>query len=390
MREEAGCKPTIEECRSVLERLVREDTCQPEGNEGKLADLIRQMLPEDLECRKIEHTSQRASLVVRVEGERKEGGLALIGHLDTVACSEQDGWAYPPHQAKVKGDILYGRGAADMKGGVAAMILALQQILGAGKRPKSPIYFCFTADEESRGTGICSIVKDGCLDLVDEVIICEPSDEKIGICEKGALWLRVVIQGKASHASRPELGVNAVEYGMHFADRLRMAVEGNRRHSILGQDTVSVTRFCGGVMTNIIPAGAQMELDIRTVPGTSHDEIIHMAREICAETMSAHPAVHMEIDVLNNRPALETPGDSPFVRRMMEAAGSVGISAEPKGLYFYTDASQMMGERTIPFVIAGPGDDAMAHCVNEHISLSSVVRYTELYSRYITEHYIMQ
>ena len=106
MREEAGCKPTIEECRKVLESLVRVDTCQPEGNEGKLADLIRQMLPEGLKCRKLVHSSQRASLVVKVEGEAGEGGLALIGHLDTVACSEQDGWAYPPHQAEVKGDIL--------------------------------------------------------------------------------------------------------------------------------------------------------------------------------------------------------------------------------------------------------------------------------------------
>lgn len=387
MREEAGCKPTIEECRKVLERLVRVDTCQPEGNEGKLADLIRQMLPEGLECRKLVHSSQRASLVVKVEGEAEEGGLALIGHLDTVACSEQDGWAYPPHQAEVKGDILYGRGAADMKGGDAAMILTLQQIARSGKKPGRPIYFCFTADEESKGMGICSIVEEKCLDQVEEVIICEPSDEKIGICEKGALWLRTAVRGKASHASRPELGVNAVEYGIHFANRLKAAVEGNKSHPILGQDTVSVTRFDGGVMTNIIPASAQMELDIRTVPGTSHDDIIRTADDICKEIMSMHPAVHMEVEVLNNRPALETPQDSPFVRRVMETAKRTGISGEPKGLYFYTDASQMMFGRTVPFVIAGPGDDALAHCVNEHISLSSVARYTELYSRYIMEHY---
>lgn len=387
MREEAGCKPTIEECRKVLESLVRVNTCQPEGNEGELVDLIRQMLPEGIECRKIEHTPQRASMIVKVEGETEEGGLALIGHLDTVACSEQDGWAYPPHQAEVKGDILYGRGAADMKGGDAAMILALQQIAQNGKKPKRPIYFCFTADEESKGLGICSVVEEQCLGQVEEVIICEPSDEKIGICEKGALWLRAEIRGKASHASRPELGDNAVEYGIHFANRLREAVEGKKSHSILGEDTVSVTRFGGGVMTNIIPASAQMELDIRTIPGTSHDDIIHMAQEICRETMSMHPAVHMTVEVLNNRPALETPQDSPFVRRMLEAAESVGISTKPKGLYFYTDASQMMSGRQLPFVIAGPGDDALAHCVNEHISLSSVARYTELYSRYIMEYY---
>lgn len=387
MREEAGYRPTIEECREVLERLVRVDTCQPEGNEGEIAGLIMEMLPSGLEFHKLEHTARRASLVVKVEGEIGEGGLALIGHLDTVACSEQEGWAYPPHQAEVKGDILYGRGAADMKGGVAAMILTLRQIVRSGKKPSKPVYFCFTADEESRGTGICAIVEEKYLDQVEEVVICEPSDEKIGICEKGALWLQTAVRGRSSHASRPELGVNAVEYGICFVEKLKRAVEGKESHAILGHNTVSVTRFHGGIMTNIIPSSAEIELDIRTVPGTSHDEIIRRAGEICEEIMDMDPAVHMETEVLNNRPALETPEDSPFVRCIMEEAERAGISTEQKGLYFYTDASQMMTGRQIPFVIAGPGDDAMAHCVNEHISLSSVGRYTELYSRYIMEHY---
>ncbi len=389
MEEKVKYKPTIEECREVLQSLVKINTCQPEGNEGKLADMIiEKMIPEGMTCRRIGHSLQRASLIVKMEGEKAEGGLALIGHMDTVACGELDNWAYPPHQAEVKGDILYGRGSADMKGGVAAMLLTARKIAGSGKKPRRPVYFCFTADEESKGIGIRAIVEEKYLETVEEVIICEPSDEKIGICEKGALWLAVTIHGRASHASRPELGVNAIEHGIDFANRLKKVVEGKKSHFILGHNTASITRFQGGIMTNIIPSEAKMELDIRTVPGVLHDEIIRMAKEICRGIMEQHPAVHMEVNVLNNRPALETPQDSPFVERIMKAAENVGISTAQKGLYFYTDASQMIPERPIPFVIAGPGDDAMAHCVNEHISLSSVSRYTELYTNYIMEHYM--
>lgn len=380
-------KATLDECREILENLVRIDSCQPEGNEEKVVDSILRMLPENLVYQKIVHAPNRASLLVKVEGQTDQGGIAFIGHIDTVACNDLDRWAYPPHEAVVKGDLLYGRGSSDMKGGVAAMLLTLKWLLKCQRKPKKPVYFCFTADEEKSGTGILAMVEGKYLEHIEEAVICEPSDEKIGICEKGALWLRVIIQGKASHASRPELGVNAVEYAIGFSNQLKEMVKGDAAHPILGSTTVSVTRFQGGIMTNIIPSNAKMELDIRTVPGVSHDKIIQTAQNICIDTMQKYPSVQMEIQVLNNRPALETPPESGFVKRVMEIAAKVGISTGPKGLYFYTDASQMIPHIPVPFVIAGPGDDALAHCVNEHISLSSVERYAQLYCCYISEYF---
>lgn len=380
-------KPDPEECREVLEKIVRVNTCQPEGNEASLVDVIMDMLPENTACTRIGHTPGRASLIVKVEGESQDGGIAFIGHLDTVACSDLDQWAYPPHQAVVKDGILYGRGSSDMKGGDAAMILTIRSLASSGVKLKKPVYFCFTADEESTGMGIRAVAEGHYLDSVEEIVICEPSGEQIGICEKGALWLDVVVHGMASHASRPDLGANAVEYAMEFSSRLKDYIMGGTGHPILGATTVSVTNFHGGIMTNIIPSGAEMELDIRTVPGVSHDDLITAAQEICGSIMKEHPSVRLEITVLNNRPALETPPESPFVRRMMETAEKTGITAEPKGLFFYTDASQLIPVRPVPFVIAGPGDDALAHCVNEHIVLASVARYAELYGRYINEYY---
>lgn len=387
MKEPRQWKPELEECREMLESLVKIDTCQPEGNEERLVDEIIKRLPEGVHYTKIDHTPGRASLVVKVDGEKQEGGIAFIGHIDTVACNDPEKWIYPPHQAVVQSNILYGRGASDMKGGDAAMILAMQQLVQSGKKLTKPVYFCFTADEESKGMGICAIAESKCLDKVDEIIICEPSDEKIGLCEKGALWLKAAVHGVASHASRPELGINAVEYAVAFFNELKSSVENGEIHPVLGTTTVSVTRLNGGIMTNIIPPDAEMELDIRTIPGTSHEEIVKKAENICKEIMFKCPEVKVEFQVLNNRPALETPKDSSMVKRMMELAENIGISTEPKGLYFYTDASQFIPNVPVPFVIAGPGDDALAHCMNEHINLESVARYAEFYCNYIMKYY---
>lgn len=386
MKVQREWKTSQEECREVLEKIVRVNTCQPEGNEAALVEVLIGMLPESVVYTRIGHTSGRESLVVKMEGESQEGGIAFIGHLDTVACGDPDQWSYPPHKAVVKDGILYGRGSSDMKGGDAAMIATMQWLASRRIKLKNPVYFCFTADEESAGIGIQAIVEGRYIDSVDEIVICEPSGERIGICEKGALWLELDVRGIASHASRPDLGVNAIEYAVEFSRRLKDYIKGGPDHPILGASTVSITNFHGGIMTNIIPSHAEMELDIRTVPGISHDEIIIAAQDICGNMMEEHPSVRLDMQVLNNRPALSTPPESKFVKRMMETAEKAGISSEPKGLFFYTDASQLIPKRPVPFVIAGPGDDALAHCANEHISLASVARYTELYCRYIFEY----
>lgn len=381
-------KPTIEECQSVLETLVKVNTCQPEGNEGKLVDTILEMVPQDIEKIRIEHTPGRASLILKVDGETKQGGLAFVGHIDTVACSDLDQWIYPPHEAAVKDGILYGRGSSDMKGGDTSMLLVLKRLLESGKTPKKPIYFCFTADEENKGAGVLALIEGHYLDDVDEVFVCEPSAEKISICEKGAIWFRLNAHGIPSHGSRPDLGVNAVEYAYDFAEKIKAYIGAHPTHPIMGTASASVTKFQGGNMTNIIPSSATLEMDVRTVPGISHEELEETARKICKELMDQAPGLELQVEVINNRPAVETASDHPFVTALQKIAGDLGMSTQLRGHHFYTDASQLIPAVPMPFVIAGPGDDAMAHCLNEKIELASVARFAALYNEYIEEYYL--
>ena len=378
-------KPAVSECQALLETLIKVDTCQPEANEGKLVDVILDWIPQGAEITRLPHGEGRESLILKIPGQEDKGGLAFLGHLDTVACSDLDQWIYPPHAAQVKDGFMYGRGTADMKGGDTAILLVLKHILESGKTPKKPVYFCFTADEENKGLGVLALLEGHYLDDIEAAFVCEPSKEQISICEKGAFWLRVEAKGVPSHGSRPDLGVNAVEYAYAFAEAFKAHMNSFPDHPILRKSTASVTKFSGGNMTNIIPSGAVLEMDVRTIPGIPHKELLAKAQAICKELMAQQEGLEITAEVINDRPAVETAPQEAFIVDLQKAAREVGMNDQLRGSYFYTDASQLIPAIPVPFVIAGPGDDAMAHCINERVELRSVADFAALYYRYVEE-----
>ena len=382
-------RPTNEESIEVLTQLIRVDTCQPEGNEADIIPVIKNLMPDCCEFYVLEHGSNRQSLIAKIPGETEDGGFAFLGHVDTVACGDKTQWTYDPHEAKVVDGILYGRGAADMKGGVAAMIMTARHLAASGQVPERPIYFFFAADEENSGTGAHAMESEGWMNDLDGMIVCEPSGENTGFCEKGTLWIRLDIQGVASHGSRPALGRNAVEFGMRFAQELKARALDGRQHDVLGETSMPVTRFHGGFMTNVIPSEAYLEMDIRTIPDTSHEAILREAETIIVELKAeaVFDGVTCELSVLNNMPPIECEYESGFREDICRAAEKAGIGTENRGLYYYTDAARVIPKHEMPFVIAGPGADSMAHVLNECIPVDSVTRFTEFYLDYVKEHY---
>ena len=376
-------RPDEEQCAQVLRELVRVNTCQPQGNEEALVNWIINWIPGGLSTKVIHHSRGRASLIVKLEGKEDHGGIAFAGHLDTVAVPDPERWSSPPFEGAEKGGALFGRGSADMKGGVASMLLALKHLAERPEMLAKPVYFCFTADEEAGGMGIRSIADGHYLDDIDELIVCEPSNEMISNSEKGALWLKITVNGVSSHASRPSIGTNAVEYAGILGKRINELVEGEPPHPVLGGSTASVTRFSGGIMTNVIPSEAEMEIDIRTTPGVDHEWIMEKVDDLCLELREEEPHLGFDVKVTNDRPAIETPSEQPLIKKLRELGKPLGISGNERGHYFYTDASQFVPRIPVPFAIAGPGDDSIAHCTDEHIKVSSVGRFARLYVEYV-------
>ena len=367
----------------ILRKLVSINTTNPPGNEMDAIIAILGLFPEDIVYEIVAHGNNRASLILEIKGEDEET-IGFIGHLDTVPVPDESYWDYPPFAGIVKDGYVYGRGTSDMKGGVTAMILTALHFIENNITPPHTLKFVFTADEESSGIGIQTLRERGLLKDISKVFIPEPTDEQIGICEKGALWLNIYVKGRSSHGSRPELGINAIEKLYEYITRLKGTMDFEKEHALLGKSSFAITLIEGGVKTNIIPEEARASVDIRTIPGVDHNEILSNASEIRKIMEKENPGIFIEVFVENNRPPLTIDEENSFIKGIVETYEKLSLPVKFKGLNFYTDASQLIPFYNIPFVILGPGEESMCHQRNERISIESIVRMAEFYISYIT------
>lgn len=368
--------------KTILQRLISINSTNLPGNEMDMVKIILEYFPKNIKHQVIDHGNNRASLMIEIPGENKKS-IAFIGHIDTVPVADEDAWEYPPFEGRIVDKYIYGRGASDMKGGVTAMIMTALHLIEEGIVPPYTIKFFFTADEESDGMGIKSIVNMGLLNDVIKIIIPEPSDEKIGLCEKGAIWFELEVKGKSSHASKPELGANAIDGLILFSKQLEDTIDLRSEHPLLGKGSFSLTQISGGVKTNIIPDEATGTIDIRTIPGMDHNDIINNAEKIAKKLTNKNTNINIKINITNNRLPVSIDKEDDFIREIVAVYNQLSYPVDFKGINFYTDASQVIPFHHIPFVILGPGEENMAHQKNERIEIKSVDRMGKLYIHYI-------
>lgn len=365
--------------------LLSINTCQPLGNEDTLVNYLIGLFPAGTEYKKLTHTPTRSSLVVRVPGKHHADALAFVGHVDTVPHGAMENWNYDPAVATVVGDRIYGRGSSDMKGGAAAMTAAALYLLDQKIVPERDVYFCYTADEESSGLGALALCKCTFMKDVGEMIIAEPTNGQISLGEKGALWIRASACGVQSHGSRPDLGINGIEMLFILHERIRKRLDMKTTYPLLGHSTMTATNFRGGVATNVMPARAEMELDIRLIPGKHNEDVVEIVRQEAQKLCEQHPPLTIELKVLNNRPAVAVDEQTPVLQKMLATVRALRMNDQLRGTIFYTDASQIVPIYHMPFLILGPGDDKLAHQGNEFITISSLKEVTSLYMHYILQ-----
>lgn len=369
----------------ILRSLIRHNTCQPDGNETALVNAIEAMLlpfNPDIEMTKLVHSEHRASLVIKVG--KGTGGLALLGHLDTVTIGDKAAWEYDPFAAVVADGYIHGRGSVDMKGGVANLLDIALELLEEKVKLKKPVYFVFTADEEKGTTGITAVRDRNLLNDVDAVLIPEPTTNRIGTAEKGALWFRFVIHGKQAHGSKPEEGINAIDIAIDLAHAVKAAVEADTAaHPLLGRATCSINRLDGGIMTNVIPPLAIVELDCRTLPHQTNEDFMAIAAHRIRELETNFPGLKVDTEIMNNHPAIEADASDPFIQVVKDAVAKAGLNTDLVGMSYYTDAGRLIPEIKKPFVIMGPGHESMAHQVNEKMLIESLHASRDVYRRIV-------
>jgi len=261
---------------------------------------------------------------------------------------------------------IYGRGACDTKGSVAAMLGALIALARNGARPATTeIVFAGVVDEENAQAGSRALAASGF--KADLAIVGEPTCLSVVTAHKGSLWLRFETQGKAAHGSCPHLGRNAVHEMARVVDFLQTdyaRLLTRRRHPLLGSATVSVGSIQGGTQPNIVPAQCIARVDRRTLPGETESSV---RRELLA-LFRRHK---LRASIRDEKPsvcvALETNAKLPLVSKFLQTAGQKG----PLGANYFCDAA-VLGGAGIPSIVFGPGDIAQAHTADEWISIKSL------------------
>jgi succinyl-diaminopimelate desuccinylase len=320
--------------------------------------------------------------------------LVLCGHLDTVPPGD-GAWTRDPYRPTVDGGRLYGLGASDMKGAVAAMALAgarLARERDAGRPLVADLLLAFTSGEETTSQGARAFAASGLLDGAAGLVIGEPTENRVGISEKGGMWVELTMRGRTAHGSLPHLGANAVAglaaalsrfesgEGSPAAATLRRALEAPE-DPYLGRPTLTPTRLSGGVGNNVVPDRASATLDIRTLPGQSHAAIRDGLEAVAAEIAAAR-GLRAGFADLGERAPLATPEDHPLVRACAEAVeATLGRRAERCGLTGATDATELVPALGIPFVICGPGQMAQAHYPDEFVDVGPLEASVEIYYR---------
>lgn len=363
----------------LTRELVRIDTVNPPGNEAAAIRLLAGLLEDaGFAVRLVDLAPGRPNLVARLDGSDGDAAaLGFTGHVDVVPIGEAP-WHRDPFGGESDGDRLVGRGSADMKGGVAAMVMAACAAARRG-RGRAGLELVLTAGEEIGCAGAARLVAaPSVLGRVGALVVGEPTGMAPRFGHRGVIWLRLRFRGRTAHASTPEEGDNAVLKAARAA--LLLAGHGfdGLSHAMLGRPTLNVGRIDGGLNLNSVPDAATLGVDLRTLPGQTRAGIVAALARLLPEA---------EIEPLVDCPPIWSDPAHPWLVRVAELASGVtgGGSGSPTAP-FATDAGYLTpAYGGPPTVILGPGETEQAHKTDEWCSQRRIEQATELYSDLIAE-----
>jgi succinyl-diaminopimelate desuccinylase len=361
-------------------KLVREligiNSENPTGSEKEIGNFVRNWFKSvtGLNVETYEALPNRANIVAVLKGDTDCPGLAYICHMDTVPVG--DGWTRDPFGGIIENGRLYGRGSTDMKGGLAAAMIALKRAALSGKRFSKNFLVCATVDEEG-------VDMKGALDLAERKIVakdtylvaCEPTGLRCAVEHKGVIWYELTMEGKASHAGNPRVGANAVYAAGEAMIGLKRMFDGLEADSVLvGRPTATFSRFEGGHKTNVVPDRARCEIDVRIpAPMTIRDVTEAMRAAIAAAVTDGR--IKWNLRQFNiDRPPITALRDSPLTRALEPAfKNRMARSLEYFGLPAYTDASIIGARIGNPYgYLFGPGILELAHTADEYVPVDEV------------------
>lgn len=359
---------------ALLRDLVAIDSVNPslsEGGRGE-AEIARRIAAEleaiGLRVEIADAAPGRPNVVGVLDGRAPGRSLMFCGHTDTVGVSGMR----QPFTPEIRDGRLYGRGAQDMKGGLAAMIAAVRRITESGGLARGRIVVAAVADEEHASLGADALVAKW---RADAAVVTEPTGLDVAVAHKGFQWIEVDTRGRAAHGSRPHEGRDAIlRMGRVLArlEALDRRLQHGPSHPLLGTASLHASRIEGGHEWSSYPAHAMLHYERRTLPGETSEVGLLEAREILVELRHEDPEFDAEARFVLGRDAYEIDPASPLPAMMAESARAAGCRASITGMTFWTDAA-ILAAAGIPAVLFGPGGAGL-HSTDEYVILDEVCR----------------
>jgi acetylornithine deacetylase len=363
------------DARALTRALVQVDSRNPtlaRGAPGELAcaTLLRDVLDSwGFRTELHDAAPGRPNLVARIGDAAAGRSLMLNGHLDVVGV---EGMLHTPFAAEEREGRLYGRGAADMKGGIAAMCAAAYRAADAGV--PGEIIIAAVADEEYESLGTRALLARGV--RADACVVTEPTRLAIMPAHRGFAWIEVEIFGRAAHGSRWDIGVDAIRHaGLLLAelDRVDAEVLPGRTHPLLGRGSLHASLIEGGIGMSTYPDRCVLKLERRTIPGERAEDALEEVRRAGDAVRARRPTYAADVRLLVTQGPSDVAIDAPLVRELAAAIHRCGEATRIEGMSAWTDAA-LLNDAGIPAVCFGPGDISLAHAAEEYIPLDEIDR----------------
>ncbi|MBO1436771.1 M20 family metallopeptidase [Meiothermus sp. CFH 77666] len=367
----------------LTQALVRIESYYPGPGEQPVVDFLEPYLRERGFKTTVQEVAPGRPNLIADLGEGP-GGLILEGHTDVVTHGNLERWTVPPYEARIVEGRLYGRGACDMKGGLAAAIcaaVAVQKVLGT---PPKTLRLCIPCDEEGLMMGIKAFIQAGYAEGFAGALICEPEENQVCLWQKGAMRVWVRFRGRMSHGAMPYAGANPIPSASRFVvelGKLQAVLQAESQHPYLGLPWLTPTVFQAGAgegQFNVMPDQVRLGLDIRTNPGQDHRALEARLQQALEGSLEA--GISATLEVFEDRPATETSPDTALVQAVEQGLRLLQMPLQYGGVPGATDGTFLWAWAGLPIVTIGPGGRTIPHQADEYIEIAELVAAARLYA----------
>lgn len=387
----AAASVDAEDVVALARRLVRiPSVVRPGGGEAAVAGF----LAEELERRGFavswqEVSSGRPNVIADWDAGEEGFGLILEGHTDVVTEGDPAAWSCDPFGGEVRSGRLYGRGACDMKGGLAAAVAAVDAVRRTTRGLRGRVRLAALVDEEGMMAGVKAFLRAGYAQGFHGAIVCEPEENEVCLVQKGALRVLATFRGRQAHGAMPYAGANPIPAAARFVLSLRDLQETEQRrcgpHPQLGLPWVTPTTVRapahGDAQFNVMAGEAQITVDLRTVPGQDHGALREALQRTASCAAQGEDGVEATTELVEDRPWTQTPPDAAVVRAVERAVELVtGRPPRYGGVPGATDGTFLCAWAGLPVVVIGPGKREVPHQVDEYVEVAELVEAARIYA----------